>query len=245
MKIKLLAILVVGTLSSLAQNPTFRIKDRLNGGVFVQNNAVYDHVVSATQTHQHLFTIVNQTNASISISIRKYHDLVNVISPTDSAEAYFCTGTNCLPPSSFNANVTIAAQDTLVFYGDLKEATTAGKSTIRYRIANNAAGEQINFTLRYNATIGLNEITKLFTQVSNVYPNPSKGESFINFKSDAAGQVNVKVVNVLGKTVSESVELVEEGNNKVSLPTTHLASGIYFITLGKNDAIITRKLSIK
>jgi hypothetical protein len=247
MKISLLSILMISVSSVFAQSAFLvRNKKAPNTNIIVQNNASFGHTVAATASHQHDFMIVNTSTSPLIIQVRRFEDVMNSVGVGDAAESFFCTGLNCYPPTTSAVTETIAVGDSMVFYGDYKEASVPGYSSIRYKFTNTAnTNDNLTLTLNYNQFVGLNEITKAFTHVSNIYPNPSKGEAFVNFKSEAAGQVLVKVINVLGKVVAESLESVEEGNNKVGLPTQSLTSGIYFITLGKGEAVITRKLSIK
>jgi hypothetical protein len=67
----------------------------------------------------------------------------------------------------------------------------------------------------------------------SVYPNPSNGISTILLNSDNNTSVNVIVTDITGKVVMTPVQnqLIFAGENKITVNTSDLNTGIYFITL--------------
>ncbi len=64
------------------------------------------------------------------------------------------------------------------------------------------------------------------------YPNPFNPSTKISYNLPVAGQVSVKVFDVLGKEVADLVNEVEPaGNHEVNFNASGLASGIYFYQL--------------
>ncbi|MEX0290777.1 MAG: PQQ-dependent sugar dehydrogenase [Flavobacteriaceae bacterium] len=74
-----------------------------------------------------------------------------------------------------------------------------------------------------------------------VAPNPIKSgqELEATFKTAEAGEVSVRIINLNGQVVSEFSALSEVGENRLSLPTTYLSSGIYLmgIWVGKDHEL--------
>jgi hypothetical protein len=93
-------------------------------------------------------------------------------------------------------------------------------------------------------------IEKLTSGVMNsfaLYPNPATSNTTISFSIAEKNKVSVHVYDVLGNLVSalsQSNEF-EKGNNIISLNTSDLASGIYYISLNMNGSKETKKLVIK
>jgi hypothetical protein len=246
MKVYLQVLFLFCSTFLIGQNPSFKIADSLNAGATVNNSTIFNHAVTALQTDQHKFGMVNLTASTITLTVRKYEDLINTVTVGDAAIAVFCTGSNCFPPNIFTTTVAIGPAQTLSFYGDLTEASVAGASTVRYKFTNNATAESITMSLKYNQSgIGITEWSKLINSTSDVFPNPSNGSAFITLQATTNTDIKVKITNLLGKVVSETTESMTEGKNKIVLDTQNLGAGIYFISLGKNEAIITRKLTIK
>jgi hypothetical protein len=88
----------------------------------------------------------------------------------------------------------------------------------------------------------VNENLKSFV----IYPNPANQSTSISFNIIEKNKVTTNVYDVLGNvvsTLSQSNDF-EKGNNTISLNTSNLASGIYYISLDMNGSKETKKLII-
>ncbi len=81
------------------------------------------------------------------------------------------------------------------------------------------------------------------------YPNPFSKSSgvapttSIRYAIPKAGNVELKVYNVLGSEVATLVSQYQNaGNYKVDFDASNLSSGIYFYTLKTNNVILTKKM---
>ncbi len=74
-----------------------------------------------------------------------------------------------------------------------------------------------------------------------VYPNPAKNQ--LNVKWDENELVSVKIYNSIGKLVyfAKSVSLI----NTLTINTTSLANGLYFVKLNTKNKEITKKIIVK
>lgn len=93
---------------------------------------------------------------------------------------------------------------------------------------------------------GIKKITNGVINSFVVYPNPATTSTFLSFSIAEKNKVSVNVYDVLGNLVSnlsQSNEF-EKGSNTISLNTSDLASGIYYITLDMNGSKETKKLVI-
>lgn len=73
-----------------------------------------------------------------------------------------------------------------------------------------------------------------------LYPNPANELTTVSLNS-LNGQVNIRIYDLNGKLVSESSSI---GQEKVSINTTELNSGVYWINLSDNEKSITQKLVV-
>jgi hypothetical protein len=94
--------------------------------------------------------------------------------------------------------------------------------------------------------VGVNELTNIVENSFVLYPNPASQNTTISFNIVEKNNVIVSVYDVLGNlisTMTQSSEF-EKGSNTVSLNTSSLASGIYYVSLTVNGAKETKKLVI-
>ena len=79
--------------------------------------------------------------------------------------------------------------------------------------------------------------------LSNNYPNPFNPTTTINYSIQTAGEVTLKVYDMLGIEVANLVsERQEAGNYSVAFNASDLPSGIYFYTLTSGNFNSTKKL---
>jgi fibronectin-binding autotransporter adhesin len=64
-----------------------------------------------------------------------------------------------------------------------------------------------------------------------VYPNPTVGQFTVIIHSDIEEEINISLINPLGKTAYESIFKLKEGENKINISRGQLASGFYFMKL--------------
>jgi hypothetical protein len=94
--------------------------------------------------------------------------------------------------------------------------------------------------------LGVKDLSKGVINSFVLYPNPATANTTISFSIAKKNKVSVTVYDVLGNVVtslSQSNDF-EKGNNTISLNTSNLASGIYYISLDINGAKETKKLII-
>ncbi|MBE7440961.1 MAG: T9SS type A sorting domain-containing protein [Flavobacteriales bacterium] len=65
----------------------------------------------------------------------------------------------------------------------------------------------------------------------NIYPNPITGNGFIAFNSLEATEQLISIYDIAGRVVYEKTYAIKQGENKLTLETTNLTKGMYFIHL--------------
>jgi len=95
---------------------------------------------------------------------------------------------------------------------------------------------------------GFTALTEAENTLSSVvvYPNPATQNTTISFTLVENNKVSISVYDVLGNLVSLVSQNNDfaKGNNKVSINTSSLSSGIYYISLEANGSKETKKLVI-
>ena len=242
----LLLSLSLGSATCFAQTTTIELTSVEGPTVVVTNNQIFSHVVAPLATHQHDFRLKNTSANTEIFLVRKFENLINQVTASDKAEASFCNGTTCYGANIMSATVSIAAGVSIDFKADLIEASIVGESNVSYEISNMANGSDVlNVELRYNVPASLRSFSPLFTNASNVYPNPSSSRSFIdlNVVKELNG-TSLKIYNSLGALVSSKNVSLNKGKNTLSLDNEGLESGIYIICISNGSSIITRKLTV-
>ena len=75
-----------------------------------------------------------------------------------------------------------------------------------------------------------------------LYPNPVKDNMFIDFTSEESANAQIAVTNMMGQNVYLGSVSVNNGSNKVIVPTSELKNGVYFINIYTNNgSLITSK----
>jgi Zn-dependent metalloprotease len=106
------------------------------------------------------------------------------------------------------------------------DGSTSGLRSAHYRLKQ----VDMNGDSRYLCTIlymtfdGKNMFT-----VGNIYPNPGKGEAYVNITTGNTRRLTVEYVNVSGQTINRHTETVQPGASRILLKMNALASGSYMI----------------
>ena len=79
----------------------------------------------------------------------------------------------------------------------------------------------------------------------SVYPNPATDEINLNFVVKESGNLNIEILDVTGRKVSEVMnETVTPGALSKSFSTVSLVDGNYFIRVNANGTISNYKLNV-
>ena len=239
----LISAFLLSSLSIISQS-TFEITTE--SGNLVANNDIYYYTTSPETNIEGSFDMKNISATTQTFTVRKYEDLINTVSPTDMAEASFCTGLNCYPPTVTNAVMVLSPNQEILFKPSLQEASATGVSQIRYKFSNaNNAMEAITITLKYANTVSLakNNLS-LFNEVS-IFPNPASSKSalILNASSELS-LATVSIVNSLGAEVMSKPTNLNVGKNAIPLSIEGLSEGLYFVSITSNGKSITKKLIV-
>lgn len=111
-------------------------------------------------------------------------------------------------------------------------AEITGTNTYYYTITIDASNPDAVTDLNLSS----DDLTKLATNVSDVYPNPAKSSVFIDLAMDKSTQINISIFNYTGQLKYSTEKNLGKGNQKIEINTDDMTSGIYYVILSTNDS---------
>ena len=123
----------------------------------------------------------------------------------------------------------------------------ANASNVRFKFqftnggGNNVYIDDINITWATSI-----DESNLVNNTMNIYPNPSNGNSTVNFELSENSEVSMKVTDILGKTVATPFQNanLQAGVHNLNLQT-QLSKGTYIVTLDVNGKQVSKRLVIQ
>jgi hypothetical protein len=93
--------------------------------------------------------------------------------------------------------------------------------------------------------VSVNEIPLEIDRV-NVYPNPSRGNTSIDFMMASAGQVKIEILDITGRSIMSLQDgFRNEGQQHLTFDVSNLSSGACFIKISTKNSTSTKKLFIQ
>lgn len=65
--------------------------------------------------------------------------------------------------------------------------------------------------------------------MTDIGPNPTNKNISFGFYTPQKGNLNVQIIDYMGKVVREKQQMMAEGKNSLKLSTSSLLNGIYFV----------------
>ncbi|MDQ3100528.1 MAG: T9SS type A sorting domain-containing protein [Bacteroidota bacterium] len=93
-----------------------------------------------------------------------------------------------------------------------------------------------------NMTVGVSEF-HIGSDLS-IFPNPSTGLVNLNFDLPTTSNIEIEVVDLLGKVVANQTNGLGAGAQTIKLDISHLNDGSYFLNLRVNGELTTRKVTL-
>ena len=103
-------------------------------------------------------------------------------------------------------------------------------------------GDQVQTRMYFDFEASLNENNSSIN-VSNIYPNPTSGETSVTYSLANASKISVNVMDITGKIVySEKEANKAEGKHTLNINASAFNSGVYYVTIVTDEAQVTKKL---
>jgi hypothetical protein len=243
MKKTLLFLLVSILMLPFVSAQSLVVKEK--SGIDVSGQTIEQYCVPGHGDGSRALDVYNIGNETKSVKVKKYD-----ISLVDSVYSHFCW-LSCYPDF-----ITISPDSIFIdagsfstnFTGDLTYKSVKGTSKIKFVFFDSENETDSTFVIIdfIIGTVGINDLPKLANvEMSNAYPNPVMGVSFIDYKlPQSVAGAYIRINNLLGTTVREIP--LDRSQGKVTLDAGNLKDGVYFYSLIVNkSATITRKFVVK
>jgi len=79
----------------------------------------------------------------------------------------------------------------------------------------------------------------------NVFPVPAEDILNINFTSQTAQRMSIRMTNTLGQVAVEEQLGVVSGQRNIALNTSELASGVYLLSISNGTTIQSVRVTVK
>lgn len=161
------------------------------------------------------------------------------------------------PNASYHFEVWRSVDD--FSYERAVETIAITSNTTIYSFTDNNIGSFDPLTVSYKIRVVGNDGFFLYSDVirvmpkkkggypiySLVGPNPASDNLNVHCKMTDLGNASLKVVNSVGAEIYKDENIVGEGDVLLNLDVSTWAKGIYFLSLKKNDYMITHKIVIQ
>ena len=211
------------------------------------SNTIFDVSLGGNTSIITEFLVTNTDAVSHTYRCRR---TIFSVAPDDSTR--FCWGGLCY---NWNTNLSslslaVAPGDTMDFadfgfHAEFLSKMSTMTRTVHYQFYNIAdANDSTGVTIRYNSTVGIDEMDKIGGSISNAYPNPANLSVSMKYDiNEFSNRGAIVFYDILGKSVKEVVLTDKKGTAKVNVDD--LNAGIYFYSfLVDGKAIATKKLVI-
>ncbi len=132
-------------------------------------------------------------------------------------------------------NYTWPSEDVMTFGGNVRK--------LRIRFISDNYEEGNGFTMTYETETGVEENNGLSN--INIYPNPATSNLNVELNSENEGQLNFRIVDMMGRTIStESVENFG-GSLHHTINVSDLAKGIYMLSIESKQGSSVKKFIVE
>lgn len=109
------------------------------------------------------------------------------------------------------------------------------KSANMYNNPDNHAGYGVpNFKVAYEL-LGVKKTEPKYPGWVSLQPNPVGDVLSMNIYSDKQAQSYIRIIDISGKMVVNTVQKLDSGNQLISIPVSHLPSGIYLLKVATDE----------
>lgn len=115
----------------------------------------------------------------------------------------------------------------------------AGKATISEAVTNGFTGGT-----NMGADASLTDLHWNDAAVQ-LYPNPAYNEAHLVIQTESQREVEVRLLDMSGKTISARMYNLNEGAHDINIPTAQLLPGVYQLQLVSKEGTITKKLIVR
>lgn len=107
--------------------------------------------------------------------------------------------------------------------------------------------EDLTFNVRFPVrakTVSVAEVDPNSFAIYSTYPNPATTEAWVKFSTPVSGNATLKVYDITGKTVVNSLVPTIAGVNNLQVDVSNLNAGIYLYSLTIGNETVTSKMVV-
>ncbi|MCD6201128.1 MAG: CotH kinase family protein [Bacteroidales bacterium] len=78
-----------------------------------------------------------------------------------------------------------------------------------------------------------------------IYPNPSKGDFFIQLPGNVSGRLEVRIYNITGEMVFQRINNIMQDTQKIKIKAGNLIPGMYIIMISDRNHVMMTKMEIR
>jgi hypothetical protein len=78
----------------------------------------------------------------------------------------------------------------------------------------------------------------------SLFPNPAQGQVFLDYRAGEAGDVQLELMDLMGRTLQLTTTYAAVGENRFELNTANLPEGAYMLRLRQNDQQFVKRVVI-
>ena len=211
------------------------------------SNTIFDVYIGQNTSLITELVVTNTDSVSHTYRCRR---TIYTVDPTDSTR--FCWGGLCYnwPTNLSSLSLAIAPGDTIHyadfgFHAEFISKMATITRTVHYQFYDiTNITDSTGVTIRYNSTVGVDEMEKIGGTISNAYPNPANLMVSMKYDINEYSQKgSIVFFDMVGKQVKEVVLNDKKGTAKINVDD--LNSGIYFYSfVVDGKAISTKKIVI-
>ncbi|CAG5080520.1 T9SS type A sorting domain-containing protein [Parvicella tangerina] len=200
------------------------------------------------QAYEEVFTFVVPTDTmGLTIDYIKLNNVTGLPSNYD----YDCTPSNCEFPagSSQCARVFSTSNPTTPQIGSYQLTIEAmayvillGQSVANPQGATTYDGYYL--VIADAATAGVEQVGKGDMKSLIAYPNPTNGNTTVEFAMGYNTEVTFTVTNLLGEVVNRQVIAAPKGLNRINFDASNMSNGVYLYTITDGKNSISKKLIV-
>ena len=211
------------------------------------SNTIYDEYVGGNASVTTEFLVRNSDTVAHTYRCRR---TIYTVAADDSTQ--FCWGGLCYNWGTNLSSVSLAINPGVTvnfaafgFHAIFNTKLSTMTRYVHYQFYDIAdADDSTGVTIRYNSTVGINEMDKVGGTISNAFPNPANMSISVKYDiNEFSNTGTIVFFDMLGKEVKEVVLSDKKGTAKINVDD--LNSGIYFYSfMVDGKAISTKKLVI-
>lgn len=114
-----------------------------------------------------------------------------------------------------------------------------------YQVVLTAINGNCSDTVVFNVsiTVSVEELMGIANVV--VYPNPTSDELFVSFDNQTGNDMQIELVDQLGRVIYSENEIQQIGFNKIGLNLSHVSDGIYSVLIHSGNNTITKRIIVR